>query len=60
MPGFGLLAGSMLIRALGLWYKCILNANASPDTDKIKPLSKSPQISEIIQGRLKVTFICPS
>jgi len=50
MPGFGLLAGSMLIRALGLWYKCILNANASPDTDKIKPLSKSPQISEIIQG----------
>jgi len=50
MPGFGLLAGSMLIRALGLWYKCISDANRPSGTDQIKPLAQSPQIGDIIPG----------
>jgi len=51
MPGFGLLAGGMLIRALGLWYKCISDVNPrSEDDNEIKPLSQSPRVRDIIKG----------
>ncbi len=50
MPAFGFLAGSLLIRALGLWYECITEINAEDSSEHIQVLSKNPQVGRLIQG----------
>lgn len=51
MPGFGCLAGSLLVKALGLWYQCLSEVN--PDK-KREILSKSPNVVSVFPGWLLV------
>jgi glycosylphosphatidylinositol transamidase len=60
MPGFGLLAGSMLLLALGLWFECLAEETAQDqdsinNTDNeaeqhVNPISKSPNVVGLAQG----------
>ena len=47
MPGFGLLAGSMAIQALGLWYQCVQEINPTDDT---QPQIRTPNVGQVFSG----------
>ena len=47
MPGFGLLAGSMVIQALGLWYSCVSEINPGDET---QPQIKTPNVGQVLPG----------
>ena len=49
MPGFGVLAGSMVIQALGLWYQCVKEANPS-GTSENQPQIRNPKIGQVFPG----------
>lgn len=58
MPGFGILAGSMLLLALSIWFDCITDVNPKNDDEHIiSPVSKSPNIGGIVQGWLLCHFV---
>ena len=46
MPGFAFLAGSMVIEALGLWYRCVQDLN----NDDTQPQTKTPNVGQVFSG----------